>query len=288
MEKDSDRLKKPDWLKVKLPDVEEYSKMKHVLGAKHLHTICESGACPNKGECWGAGTATFMILGNICTRSCRFCNVETGKPLPPDKYEPLKVAEAVLQMNLKHVVLTSVDRDDLSDSGACHWSQTIKIIKNISPETTIEALIPDMKGNVIDLQTIMSAEPDIISHNLETVKRLSKEVRVKADYDTSLRVIGFISESGIPSKSGIMLGLGETDAEVLETMDDLFAVGCRIITLGQYLQPTHKHLPVKRYVSPEQFDNYKTIAFNKGFKFVESAPLVRSSYRAERHINKSI
>ncbi len=288
MENKSERLKKPDWLKVKLPDVDEYSRMKHVLGTKHLHTICESGACPNKGECWGAGTATFMILGNICTRSCRFCNVETGKPLPPDKYEPLRVAEAVMQMNLKHVVLTSVDRDDLHDSGACHWSQTIKIIKNISPETTIEALIPDMKGNVIDLQTIISAEPDIISHNLETVKRLSKEVRVKADYETSLRVIGFISESGIPSKSGIMLGLGETDTEVLETMDDLFEVGCRIITLGQYLQPSHKHLPVKRYVSPEQFDNYKTIAFNKGFKFVESAPLVRSSYRAERHINKSI
>lgn len=284
MQKDSDRIRKPDWLKVKLPNVHEYSMMKKTIGARHLHTICESGACPNKGECWGAGTATFMILGNICTRSCRFCNVETGKPLPPDKLEPLKVAEAVIQMKLKHVVLTSVDRDDLADSGACHWSQTIKVIKNVSSETTIEALIPDMKGNILDLQTIIEAEPDIISHNLETVKRLTKEVRVKADYKTSLGVIEYISQSGVTSKSGIMLGLGETDEEVIETMNDLYNAGCRIITIGQYLQPTHKHLAVKRYVSPEQFENFKSIAFKKGFKFVESAPLVRSSYHAERHI----
>ncbi len=277
-------LKKPSWLKVKLPDAVEYKRMKDILKTKSLHTICESGSCPNKGECWSSGTATFMILGNTCTRGCKFCDVKTGKPLPPDNLEPLKIAEAVLQMSLKHVVITSVNRDDLLDSGACHWSKTIKVIKITSPKTTIEALIPDMNGNIIDLQTILQSEPEIISHNLETVERLTNEVRQKADYKTSLKIIEYISRSGRKSKSGIMLGLGESDEEVLKTMDDLLKAGCKIITIGQYLQPTYKHLPVKRYVSPEQFDNFKKIALKKGFKHVESSPLVRSSYHAEKHV----
>lgn len=277
-------LPKPSWLKSKLPDAFEYNRVKDLLSKKHLHTICESGSCPNMGECWSAGTATFMILGDICTRSCRFCNVKTGKPQPPDELEPLKIAEAVIQMKLKHVVLTSVDRDDLPDYGAEHWKKTISIIKIVSPETTIEALIPDMQGSVIDLETIISADPEIISHNLETVRRLTKEVRVFANYDTSLEVIDFLSSSGVTTKSGIMLGLGETDDEVYKTMDDLIKADCEILTLGQYLQPSYKHLPVERYVEPEQFEHFKKIALKKGFKYVESAPLVRSSYRAERHI----
>ena len=278
------RLKKPDWLKIKLPDALEYSKIKDVLRKKNLHTICESGSCPNKGECWGAGTATFMILGNICTRGCHFCDVSIGKPAEPDKFEPLRIGEAILQMSLKHAVITSVTRDDLPDSGAAHWSKTIRVAKVISPETTIEALIPDMKGNIFDLQTIIDAEPDIISHNLETVKRLTDIVRSGANYKNSLKIIEYIAESGETAKSGIMVGLGETDEEIYKTMDDLLDAGCKIITIGQYLQPTYKHLPVKRYVKPQQFDDYRNIALKKGFKFVESAPLVRSSYHAEKHI----
>lgn len=261
--------------------------MKGVLEASYLHTICESGACPNKAECWSAGTATFMILGDICTRNCRFCNVKTGRPLPPDPNEPLRVAEAVKSMGVKHCVITSVDRDDLTDGGASVWAETIRNVRTIAPETTIEILIPDFKGNVADIQTVIDEKPDVVGHNLETVRRLTREVRVFADYDTSLDVLAYMAiSSNITTKSGIMLGLGETENEIYETMDDLIGVNCKVLTIGQYLQPTRNHLPVKNYVHPDDFDRYGIIARDKGFQFVESAPLVRSSYHAERTIRK--
>ncbi|MFN3557307.1 MAG: lipoyl synthase [Bacteroidales bacterium] len=277
-------LKKPQWLRIQLPNAEEYSKVKGVLNEQHLHTICESGACPNKGECWSAGTATFMILGNICTRNCRFCNVTTGKPLAVDPLEPQRIAEAVLKMRVKHCVLTSVDRDDLPDGGAGIWADTIKAVKSASPATTIEALIPDFKGRKEDVQKVIEANPQVISHNLETVRRLTPEVRTFARYETSLEVIRQISASGIRSKSGIMLGLGETEQEIFETMDDLLAAGCQVMTIGQYLQPSARNLRVQKYVSPVDFQRYGEIARQKGFLFVESAPLVRSSYHAEKHV----
>lgn len=277
-------LKKPSWLRIQLPNADEYSKVKGVLKEQHLHTICESGACPNKGECWSAGTATFMILGDICTRNCKFCNVTTGKPFPVDLKEPQRVAQAVLKMKVKHCVLTSVDRDDLPDGGAQIWADTIKAVKTASPHTTIEALIPDFKGRVEDIQKVIDAAPELISHNLETVRRLTPQVRTFAKYETSLEVIRYIASKGVRSKSGIMLGLGETEEEILQTMDDLLAVGCEVMTIGQYLQPTAKNLRVQKYISPEDFDRYGKIALEKGFRFVESAPLVRSSYRAEKHV----
>ncbi len=279
-------LKKPDWLRIKLTKAQDYRDLKKVLNPGGLHTICESGACPNKGECWASGTATFMILGDICTRSCRFCNVATGKPLPPDPEEASSVAKAVREMNVKHCVVTSVDRDDLPDGGASHWASVILAIKKASPTTTMETLIPDFKGKSEFLQKIVDARPEVISHNLETVRRLSKEVRVYADYETSLEVIRYISTQApsIRTKSGIMLGLGETEEEILETMDDLLGVGCQVLTLGQYLQPSRKHLDVQKYVHPDDFDRYGNIAREKGFLFVESAPLVRSSYHAEKHV----
>jgi len=263
----------------------DYKKVKNTLNEGKLHTICESGLCPNKGECWNAGTATFMILGDICTRSCRFCNVKTGKPFPPDPLEMDRVAEAVKKMGVKHCVITSVDRDDLPDGGASYWAGTIKAIKRIAPGTTVEALIPDFKGREKDIQTVINSAPEVISHNLETVRSLTKEVRVYADYDTSLDVIRYIARnSNIRTKSGIMLGLGETEEDILQTMDDLLDAGCEVITIGQYLQPSSKHLPVKKYIHPDDFSRYGGIARSKGFAFVESAPLVRSSYHAEKHV----
>jgi lipoyl synthase len=276
--------RKPDWLRIKLPKTGEYSYLKERLSKYKLHTICESGNCPNIGECWKNRTATFMILGDICTRSCGFCAVRTGKPLPADPEEPVKVAEAIKELKLKHCVITSVDRDDLTDGGASVWAQTITAIRKYCPETTIEALIPDLKGNTDDLQKIIEAKPEIISHNLETVERLTKMVRVQAKYDRSLKVLQYIASSGITAKSGIMLGLGETRDEILKTMDDLLHAGCTILTLGQYLQPTKEHLPVIRYIPPEEFEMYKKTAISKGFIFAECGPLIRSSYHAEKQI----
>ena len=276
--------RKPDWLKIRLATSGEYQNVKEIVRTHGLHTICQSGDCPNMTECWSAGTATFMILGNICTRACKFCNVTTGKPKPVDWNEPMQVAGSVKLMKLKHAVITSVDRDDLPDYGASFWATTIKKIKEINPETTIEVLIPDFQGKTECLQKVIDAKPEIISHNLETVRRLTPLIRTKAKYDTSLDVIKYISDSGTTSKSGIMLGLGETEKEVVDTMDDLLNAGCKIMTIGQYLQPTKENIPVEEYISPEQFEKYKKIGMEKGFKHVESAPLVRSSYHAEKQI----
>jgi lipoic acid synthetase len=276
--------RKPDWLRVKLPTGKEFAKVSEIVSTHKLHTICDSGSCPNKGECWGAGTATFMILGNICTRSCGFCNVATGKPKAVDLLEPERVANSVKLMNVKHCVITSVDRDDLKDGGAGIWVETINAIRKASPVTKFETLIPDFQGKWENLQMIIDVKPDIISHNLETVRRLTKEVRIQAKYDRSLEVLKRLKETGLKTKSGIMLGLGETEEEVLETMNDLRSVNCDVLTIGQYLQPSPNHLPVKEFIKPEVFANYKTIGLEKGFRFVESGPLVRSSYHAERHI----
>ena len=278
------RVKKPDWLKVKLPIGQEYQKVRQLVSENKLHTICESGNCPNMGECWGAGTATFMILGNICTRSCGFCAVATGRPLSVDIYEPSRVAESVQLMGLKHCVITSVDRDDLKDGGSLIWVETIKAIRKASPRTTLETLIPDFQGNLENLQRLIDVAPEIISHNLETVRRLTKQVRVQAKYDRSLEVLRHISNSGLRTKSGVMLGLGESESEVLETIDDLANAGVNILTLGQYLQPTKAHLPVMEFIHPDTFQKYKTVALKRGFRYVESGPLVRSSYHAEKHL----
>lgn len=276
--------RKPDWLRVKLPTGKEYAQVREIVATHKLHTICESGNCPNMGECWGAGTATFMILGNICTRSCGFCAVATGKPLPADLKEPERVAESVRLMNVKHCVITSVDRDDLKDGGSGIWVETINAIRRVSPQTKFETLIPDFQGKWENLQRIIDVNPDIVSHNLETVRRLTKQVRIQAKYDRSLEVLKRLKDAGVKTKSGVMLGLGETEEEVIETMNDLRAVGCDVLTLGQYLQPTPKHLPVAEFVRPERFAKYKEIGLAKGFRFVESGPLVRSSYHAEKHI----
>lgn len=281
---DIPKIKKPDWLRVKLPTGEEYVKVRGIVSKHKLHTICESGNCPNMGECWGAGTATFMILGNICTRSCGFCAVATGKPKPADWDEPKRIANSVKLMGVKHCVITSVDRDDLKDGGSIIWAETIKEIRAISPETKFECLIPDFAGKWDNLQRIIDAAPDIVSHNVETVRRLTAEVRIQAKYDRSLEVLKRLDEAGVKTKSGIMLGLGETDEEIYATLDDLAGVNCDVVTMGQYLQPTPKHLPVARFVHPDDFKKYKEYALSKGFKFVESGPLVRSSYHAEKHI----
>ena len=278
------KIKKPDWLRVKLPIGESYVKVRGIVSEHKLHTICESGNCPNMGECWGAGTATFMILGNICTRSCGFCAVATGKPQAADWDEPKRIANSVKLMGVKHCVITSVDRDDLKDGGSIIWAETIKEIRAISPETKFECLIPDFAGKWDNLQRIIDVKPDIVSHNIETVRRLTAQVRIQAKYDRSLEVLKRLDEAGVKTKSGLMLGLGETEQEIFETIDDLAAVKCDVVTLGQYLQPTPKHLPVARFVHPDDFDKYKTYALNKGFRFVESGPLVRSSYHAEKHI----
>lgn len=278
------KVRKPDWLRVKLPTGEEYVKVRNIVSKHKLHTICESGNCPNMGECWGAGTATFMILGNICTRSCGFCAVATGKPKPADWDEPQRVANSVKLMNVKHCVITSVDRDDLKDGGSIIWAATINEIRKVSPETKFECLIPDFAGKWENLQRIIDAKPDIVSHNMETVRRMTAKVRIQAKYDRSLEVLKRLDEAGVKTKSGVMLGLGETDDEIFETLDDLAAVNCDVVTLGQYLQPTPKHLPVARFVHPDDFKRYKDYALNKGFRYVESGPLVRSSYHAEKHI----
>lgn len=278
------RVKKPDWLRVKLPTGEEYVKVRGIVSQHKLHTICESGNCPNMGECWGAGTATFMILGNICTRSCGFCAVATGKPKPADWDEPKRIANSVKLMGVKHCVITSVDRDDLKDGGSIIWAETIKEIRAISPETKFECLIPDFAGIWENLQRIIDVQPDIVSHNIETVRRLTAQVRIQAKYDRSLEVLKRLDEAGVKTKCGVMLGLGETEEEIYETIDDLANVKCDVLTLGQYLQPTPKHLPVARFVHPDEFKKYKEYALGKGFRFVESGPLVRSSYHAEKHI----
>lgn len=280
------RVPKPSWLKVKLPTGETYKKVRELVDKHKLHTICESGNCPNMGECWGAGTATFMILGNICTRSCGFCNVATGKPDAVDVFEPGRVAESVLLMGVKHCVITSVDRDDLVDGGSEIWAATIRAIRRKSPQTTLETLIPDFAGKWENLQRVIDVKPEIVSHNLETVRRLTKQVRIQAKYDRSLEVLLRLKKAGLTTKSGIMVGLGETKAEILETVDDLAAVGVDILTIGQYLQPTPKHLPVEEFITPTVFEEYKQVALGKGFRYVESGPLVRSSYHAEQHIQK--
>jgi len=283
-QKEVSRIVKPKWLKVKLPTGEPYKKVRELVSEHQLHTICESGNCPNMGECWGAGTATFMILGNICTRSCGFCAVSTGKPEVVDEFEPARVANSVKLMNVKHAVITSVDRDDLPDGGAEIWARTVKLIRRKSPETTLETLIPDFAGKWENLQIIIDVSPEIVSHNIETVRRLTKEIRVQAKYNRSLELLLRLKQAGMKSKSGLMLGLGETEEEVIETMEDLRSVKVDILTLGQYLQPTPKHASVVSFVNPEKFNDYKSIGMKMGFRFVESAPLVRSSYHAEKHL----
>lgn len=276
--------RKPEWLKIKLPMGQLSTGVLNVVREHGLHTICTSGMCPNQGECWGVGTATFMIGGDVCTRACRFCNVKTGHPAPLDPKEPEHIAGSVKLLKLRHAVITSVDRDDLEDLGASHWVKVIEAVKRENPGTTMEVLIPDFQGRRELVQSVIEAGPEVISHNLETVRRLSDSVRSRAKYDTSLEVIRQVAESGVVSKSGIMLGLGETREEILETMDDLRTVGCQVMTIGQYLQPTERNLEVKEYVTPETFAEYRRIGLEKGFRHVESGPLVRSSYHAERHV----
>ena len=279
-----DRIRKPEWLKISIGANERYTETKRIVESHCLHTICSSGRCPNMGECWGKGTATFMIGGDICTRCCKFCNTQTGKPLPLDMEEPTHVAESIALMKLSHAVITSVDRDDLPDLGAAHWACTIREIKRLNPETTIEVLIPDFQGRKELVSQVIEAQPEIISHNMETVSRITPLVRSAARYETSLEVIRQIADSGITAKSGIMVGLGETPEEVEELMDDLRRAGCQILTIGLYLLPSHKHYPVAEYVTPAQFASYKETGLAKGFDQVESAPLVRSSYHAEKQV----
>ena len=276
--------RKPEWLKIKLPTGQLSVDVLNIVLEHHLHTICTTGMCPNQGECWGCGTATFMICGDVCTRGCKFCNVKTGKPAPLDPSEPYNIANSVKLLKLKHAVITSVDRDDLDDLGAAHWVKVIEAVKKENPEVTMEVLIPDFQGRKELIGRVIAARPEVISHNLETVRRLTNAIRSRATYDMSLEVVRQVSESGVVSKSGIMLGLGETRAEILQTMDDLRSVGCRVMTIGQYLQPTASNVEVKEYVTPEVFDEYRRIGLEKGFTHVESGPLVRSSYHAEKHV----
>lgn len=277
-------LRKPAWLKTNLQSTENFTLVNKIVKENNLHTICTSGRCPNMCECWNRGTATFMILGEICTRACRFCNTLTGKPLPVDPEEPRKVAESIRLMKLKHAVITSVDRDDLPDKGAAHWAETIRAIKTINPQLTLEVLIPDFDGDTALIDRVIAEKPEIISHNLETVKRLTSQIRTKAKYETSLRVLKHIASRGATAKTGIMLGLGETEAEVLELMDDALATGCSVLTIGQYMQPSRKNIAVSEYIHPDKFAEYKAVGLEKGFRIVESAPLVRSSYCAEKHL----
>jgi lipoyl synthase len=277
-------VKKPNWLRVKLPTGENYRHVRNLVDTHKLHTICESGNCPNMGECWGEGTATFMILGNVCTRSCGFCAVATGRPDAVDWDEPQRVAEAIHLMKVKHAVLTSVDRDELKDGGSIIWHNTIKAVKALNPYTTLETLIPDFKGKAEDVQRIIEAHPEVVSHNIETVERLTRQVRIQAKYRRSMEVLKILKEGGMRTKSGIMCGLGETKEEVLQTMQDLRNSGVDVITLGQYLQPTKKHLPVLRFVHPDEFAEFREFGYSIGFDYVESGPLVRSSYHSEKHV----
>lgn len=278
------KIKKPDWLRVKLPIGENYKHVRGLVDQHKLHTICESGNCPNMGECWGEGTATFMILGNTCTRSCGFCAVATGRPDPVDWDEPQRVAEAIHLMHVKHAVITSVDRDELKDGGSIIWYNTIKAVKSLNPNTTLETLIPDFKGDKTAILRVAEAAPEVVSHNIETVERLTRRVRIQAKYWRSMEVIRTLKAAGMRTKSGIMLGLGEKEAEVIQTLTDLRDNGCDVVTIGQYLQPTKKHLPVERFVHPDEFANYRRIGYELGLDYVESGPLVRSSYHSEKHV----
>ncbi len=277
-------IRKPEWLRTKLYSESNFSNVSQVIKERGLHTICQSGRCPNQSECWSKGTATLMIAGDICTRACKFCNTITGRPLPLDADEPRKVAESIRLMGLKHAVITSVDRDDLKDHGANHWAETIRAVKTVNPTTTLEVLIPDFDGHEELIDKIINEKPNIISHNLETVRRLTPQIRTKAKYDTSLKVLAYIASKGLKAKTGIMLGLGETEEEVLQLLDDALAHGCSIITIGQYMQPSRNNIQVTEYIHPDKFAEYKQIALQKGFRFAESGPFVRSSYCAENHI----
>jgi lipoic acid synthetase len=279
-----ERVKKPKWLRVKLPVGKKYTELRSLVDKYKLNTICASGSCPNMGECWGEGTATFMILGNTCTRSCGFCGVKTGRPDTVEWDEPEKVARSIKIMGIKHAVITSVDRDDLKDGGSIIWAETVDAIRRANPKTTLETLIPDFQGNTNQMDRVIAVHPEVVSHNMETVRRLTREVRIQAKYDRSLSVLKYLKENGMRTKTGLMLGLGETEEEVIQTMKELREVNCDVITLGQYLQPSKKHLPLKEFVTPEQFKKYETIGLEMGFMYVESGPLVRSSYKAHKHV----
>ncbi|SDS61415.1 lipoyl synthase [Gramella sp. MAR_2010_147] len=282
----TERKPKPKWLRVKLPTGKKYTELRNLVDKYDLHTICTSGSCPNMGECWSEGTATFMILGNVCTRSCGFCGVKTGRPETVDWDEPEKVARSIKLMQIKHAVVTSVDRDDLKDMGSIIWAETVKAIRRMNPETTLETLIPDFQGNERNIDRIIEVAPEVVSHNMETVKRLTREVRIQAKYDRSLAVLKYLKDNGIRrTKSGIMLGLGEQEEEVIQTLKDLREAGVDVVTIGQYLQPSKKHLPVKQFITPDQFQKYEKIGLELGFRHVESSALVRSSYKAQKHIN---
>jgi len=284
-EKEIKHQKKPDWIRVKLPTGKKYTELRGLVDKYKLNTICTSGSCPNMGECWAEGTATFMILGNICTRSCGFCGVQTGRPSAVDWAEPEKVANSIKIMNIKHAVITSVDRDDLKDMGSIIWAETVNAVRRISPQTTMETLIPDFQGNTRNIDRIVKVAPEVVSHNIETVRRLTRKVRVQAKYDTSLEVLRYLKETGIErTKSGIMLGLGEKEEEVMEALHDLRKVNVDVVTLGQYLQPSKKHLPVQQFITPDVFKKLEIFALDLGFRHVESGPLVRSSYKAHKHI----
>lgn len=281
----AERIKKPKWLRVKLPTGKKYTNLRKLVDKYDLHTICTSGSCPNMGECWSEGTATFMILGNVCTRSCGFCGVKTGRPDTIEWDEPEKVARSIKLMDIKHAVITSVDRDDLKDMGSIVWAETIQAIRRMNPNTTLETLIPDFQGVERNIDRIISVKPEVVSHNLETVRRLTREVRIQAKYDRSLGVLRYLKDQGIErTKSGIMLGLGETEEEVIQALKDLREAGVKIVTIGQYLQPSKKHLPVKQFITPDQFKKYEEIGLELGFRHVESSALVRSSYKAQKHL----
>jgi lipoic acid synthetase len=282
------RVRKPDWLRVRLPIGEGYRKVRSLVDTHKLHTICESGNCPNMGECWGEGTATFMILGNVCTRSCGFCSVATGRPLEPDYDEPQRVAEAIHLMKVRHAVITSVDRDELKDGGSVIWQNTIHAVKALNPDTTLETLIPDFKGEKENIARIVEAAPEVVSHNIETVERLTRQVRIQAKYWRSMEVLRILKQGGMRVKSGIMLGLGESKEEVVRTLTDLRDNGVDVVTIGQYLQPTRKHLSVQRFVHPDEFAEYREIGYGLGLDYVESGPLVRSSYHSERHVHAGL
>ena len=284
-EKEVKHKKKPDWIRVKLPTGKKYTELRGLVDKYKLNTICTSGSCPNMGECWAEGTATFMILGNICTRSCGFCGVQTGRPNAVDWAEPEKVANSIKIMNIKHAVITSVDRDDLKDMGSIIWAETVNAVRRISPKTTMETLIPDFQGNTRNIDRIVKVAPEVVSHNIETVRRLTRNVRVQAKYDTSLELLRYLKETGIErTKSGIMLGLGEKEEEVIESLHDLRKANVDVVTIGQYLQPTKKHLPVQQFITPDIFKKLEVFALDLGFRHVESGPLVRSSYKAHKHI----